>query len=435
MKQRFLTALLLAALYSTADAQVTPQSTAATHSDSCWYFTFDYDTPDVRRDEGILVVTHICTPDTCISSARRHIQGKKYARQYARQYGHRPELITEAEYCCTLSMPESAVTDTIWGVTYCEYTGKDGVRFECDTVAIGMPQAPPMSCHRVMARRTIADHIAKEHPYVKSIGNYTPVEESDNSSLVHIPTVVRYTTNSDRLNPAYLNNAENAKELMGIIESILADSTTSLQSIQFIGYTSPEESDNSGLGYSRAIALRNHIRSHHNIGDSIFELHDGGKNWERVYSDIASLDIDDSDSIIHILRNTPSGRKRTALLKNIDNGRLYSELEENAFMHHRGTCCSGIYYQNSPDSIVATLNTIVDELVNNPHPDYGYLLARLKEYKDDPRVLNLQGVIEYRRHHRHAAKKAFAKAAAMGDEQAAVNLLIIENNRKVEQDW
>ena len=220
MKQRFLTALLLAALYSTADAQVTPQSTAATHSDSCWYFTFDYDTPDVRRDEGILVVTHICTPDTCISSARRHIQGQKYARQYARQYGHRPELITEAEYCCTLSMPESAVTDTIWGVTYCEYTGKEGVRFECDTVAIGMPQAPPMSCHRVMARRTIADHIAKEHPYVKSIGSYAPIDDSGISSFGHIPAVVRYTTNSDRLNPAYLNNAENAEELMVEFETV-----------------------------------------------------------------------------------------------------------------------------------------------------------------------------------------------------------------------
>ena len=43
-----------------------------------------------------------------------------------------------------------------------------------------------------------------------------------------------------------------------------------------------------------------------------------------------------------------------------------------------------------------------------------------------------KGVIEYRRHHRHAAERAFAKAARMGDEQALTNLEIIENNRNRE---
>jgi hypothetical protein len=43
--------------------------------------------------------------------------------------------------------------------------------------------------------------------------------------------------------------------------------------------------------------------------------------------------------------------------------------------------------------------------------------------------MNLRGVIEYRRHHRHAAERAFAKAAEMGDEQAMVNLMIIGNER------
>lgn len=429
MKQRLFIALLLAFAYSSANSQVSPNGTATAHSDSCWYFTFDYDTPDVKRNEGVLIVTHICTPDTCISSAKRHVQGKRYAKKYTRKYGHIPELIEEDTYCCTLSMPETAVADTVWGVTYSEHIDKDGVIFECDTVAIYLPQAPPMSNHRVKPTRSIADHLAKDHPYVKSISSYVPITEENINSFSHIPAVVRYTTNSNRIDPEYLNNAENAEELMNIINSVLADSTTTLQSVQLIGYTSPEEAESGGLGHSRAVALRNHILSHHHVGDSLFEIYDGGKNWNRIYDDITELDIEDGDSIIHLLRSTPSGRKRTALLKSIDNGRLYSELEENAFMHHRGACCGGIYYQNSQDSIAVSLNKIVDELINNPNPDYSVLLARLKEYKDDPRVLNLQGVIEYRRHHRHAAEQAFAKAAAMGDEQAAVNLQIVENNK------
>ena len=51
----------------------------------------------------------------------------------------------------------------------------------------------------------------------------------------------------------------------------------------------------------------------------------------------------------------------------------------------------------------------------------------LKKYNNDARAINLQGVIDYRRHRRHAAQNAFAKAAAMGDEQAALNLMIINN--------
>ena len=76
------------------------------------------------------------------------------------------------------------------------------------------------------------------------------------------------------------------------------------------------------------------------------------------------------------------------------------------------------------------LNEIVDELANNPHPDYRKLINRLKHYGNDPRALNLQGVLEYRRHHRHAAEKAFTKAAEMGDEQAQTNLLIVEMNKR-----
>ena len=96
----------------------------------------------------------------------------------------------------------------------------------------------------------------------------------------------------------------------------------------------------------------------------------------------------------------------------------------------RIACCTGIYYNNKPDSTALALNEIVDELINNPNPDYRKMIDELKKYKDDPRVLNLQGVIDYRRHHRHAAERAFTKAAEMGDEQALVNLRIVESNRK-----
>ena len=162
-------------------------------------------------------------------------------------------------------MPENAINDTIYGITYCEYSNRYGTEFHCDTIAICMPECPPMSCHRISPNKTIADHIATEHPQVKSIKYYTPLTNESASEATVIPSIVRYSSNSSKLNPEYLNNAQSIDEIMSIIGEILADSTTSLQAVQIAGYTSPEgyEERNTQSGLNRAIALRDHIRKHH----------------------------------------------------------------------------------------------------------------------------------------------------------------------------
>ena len=431
MKPNILFFVLLMFACSTLHAQITPESCNVTHSDSCWHFTFDYDIPKVPSNEGMLVVTHLCTPDTCISSTTRHFQGKRYSRRYVKRYGNTPSLSSSGWEMCTLSLPENAVADTVYGITYCEYNDRKGCRQIYDTLSICMPTAPSLSCHRVEPMLSIADHIATEHPQVKSINSYVPLSNENAANMSTTPSIVRYATNSSKLNPEYLQNAQSIEELMNIINNVLADSTTTIEAVQFVGYTSPDgtETANGNLGYARAKALRDHTKSRHHLPDSIFEIADGGKNWEMIYNDIHSMKIADGDRLISMLQAEKSPQKREAMLKRYNGGTLYRELLERMFPAHRIACCTGIYYNNKPDSVAHALNSIVDELINNPHPDYKRMIEELKKHKDDPRVLNLQGVIEYRRHHRHAAERAFAKAAAMGDEQALTNLRIIENNR------
>ena len=412
-------------------AQIAPESYNATHSDSCWHFTFDYDIPRIPSNDGMLVVTHLCTPDTCISSTVRHFQGKRYSRRYIRKYGSLPELSQCGWEECTLSIPESAISDTLYGITYCEYNDSKGCRQTYDTVTVCMPAVPSMSCHRVEPMRSIADHIAMEHPYVMSISNYTPLSNGNTGTMSITPSVVRYVTNSSKLNPGYLQNAKSIEELMSIINDVLADSTTSIEAIQIVGYTSPDgmETASEGLGYARAKAMREHIKKRHHLPDSIFEFADGGKNWDMIYNDIRAMKVADGNGLISMLQAEKSPQKREAMLKKYDGGSVYRELLEKMFPAHRIACCTGIYYENKPDSIAQTLNGIIDELINNPHPDYRRLISELKKHDNDPRVLNLQGVLEYRRHHRHAAEQAFTKAAEMGDEQALTNLRIIEKNK------
>ena len=138
------------------------------------------------------------------------------------------------------------------------------------------------------------------------------------------------------------------------------------------------------------------------------------------------LDASDGDSLITALKNEPSPTKREMLLQNYKNGMIYNELAGASFAKQRGAAVNAIYYSNSPDSAAITINKVVDELINNPTPDYHALARQLKRYKNDARAINLQGVIDYRRHRRHAAEEAFRRAAGMGDKQAAANLMIVQ---------
>lgn len=429
MKRSFILCAL-SAISIAASAQFSPENYQAVHSDSCWHFTLDYASPKMPRNDGMLVITHLCTPDTCVSSATRHLQGKRYARKYAKRYGTHPIKPSQGNYSCTMSIPESVISDTVYAITYSEYDNGKETTYTCDTVAICMPQCPPMSCHRVRPQQSMADHIATAHPYVQSMLNYTPLTADNAADIPLTPSIVRYVTSSSKLNPQYLDNAQNIEELMGIIDDVLADSCTHIESVQIAGYTSPDDMGNrTRLGMARATAMRDHIRRHHNLPDSIFETAAAGCNWDIIYSNIKSIDHGNADSLITVLKQENDPKARESILKKYDNGTLYSRLSNTMFPHLRMACCTGIYYSQEPDSVTIALNKIVDELINNPTPDYGRLIAELKQYSNDPRVLNLQGVIDYRRHRRHAAERAFAQAASMGDPQAAVNLQIVENNR------
>ena len=430
MKRSLFIAILLTAI--TAKAQFSPEDYETTHSDSCWHFTFDYNTPKMPKDAGMIVITHLCTPDTCISSTTRHLQGKRYARRYIKRYGNRPELQTEGTNSYTLSIPEENISDTVYAITYSEYNNGKDVEFICDTLMICMPECPPMSCHRVKPRHEVSGQLAMKNPHVHSMRNYVPLTSGTAAEMPITPSIVRYVTNSSKLNPDYLDNASSIEEFMRIIDELLADSSTHIESVQIAGYTSPNSYNREQLGEARARAMRNHICMHKNLPDSVFEIAAGGTSWEMLYSSIREIEGESADTLIATLKKEDNTRKREDMLKRYKNGTLYSELATKTFPNMHMACCTGVYYSKQPDSTAIALNRIVDELINTPSPDYRRLIGELKQYNNDPRALNLQGVIDYRRHHRHAAEKAFTKAAALGDEQAAINLQIVTNNKKVE---
>ena len=428
MKQKLFFLLLATMLSAITKAQgISPESYNIRHSDSCWYVTMNYRIAQMPKNDELILITQICCPDTCINDTTRRFQGKKYAKRYVKEYGELPPLTPWGYNSFTMIIPEDMVSDTLIGVTYSEYTTPDGTTGALDTTEIILPIPAQLSCHPVHSRPTLSDIYAQSHPYVKNMSSYTALD----GETTHIPTNpinhVYFTMSGQHLDPAYQHNAATIDSLVAAISTLMGDKNAQVQSIQIVGYTSPDRGDEivPKLGYKRAVALRDKLQHRCNLPDSILEVADGGKHWHSIYSRLASMKSADSDSIASRLINEPNAKKRLAALRSYNNGKQYKQICNDSSHIYRGACCTRIYYHNLGDSSTHHLNSVVAELSSNPHPDYESLLTKLKEYKDDPRALNLIGVIEHRLHRRSAAAAAFRKAALMGDEQAATNIGIL----------
>lgn len=429
MKQKFTyfiaTLLLLSINTLQAQQAVKPMSYNVEHSDSCWYVTMNYRIDKMPKNDELLLISQICCPDTCINDSARRFQGKRYAKRYIKQYGRTPDVMPTGDNSFTMVIPEDMVTDTLIGVTYSEYTTPDGTIGALDTVEIILPVPAALSCRPVRRLQSTGDRMAQSHPFINNIRYYTTL----NGDSAHIPTNpvnhVHFALNSQHLDPTYLNNAAAIDSLVSAIISLTNSSDSQIESIHIVGYTSPDSRDETvpKLGYKRAGTLCNHLQQRCNLPDSIFEVADGGKHWHMIYSDLTHQDMEHSDSLVRLLQAEKNSKKRLALLRRFNSGRQYSALcNDSASSNYRGACCTRIYYHNLTDSSAHDLNNIVNELANNPHPDYDKLRHKLSAYSNDPRALNIKGVIEHRQHRRSAAAEAFRRAAELGDEQAAQNM-------------
>lgn len=404
---------------------IKPENYSVEHSDSCWYVTMNYYIDKMPKNDELILISQICCPDTCINDSIRRFQGKRYAKEYAKRYGNAPHLTSTGINSFTMAVPEDMVTDTLIGVTYSEYTTPLGTVGALDTVEIILPVPATLSCHPVRSRQTTGDRMAQNHPYINSMSRYTVL----NGDSVHIPTNpanhIHFAMNSMRLDPNYLNNASAIDSLVSAIINLTSGNDSQVESIQIVGYTSPDTKDEivPKLGYKRASTLCNHLQHRCNLPDSVFEAADGGKHWHMIYANLAQQDMQHSDSLLKMLQKEKNTKKRIELLRRFNNGKQYTALcSDSASPNLRGACCTRIYYHNLSDSSTYELNNIVAELANNPNPDYEELRRKLSAYSDDPRALNIKGVIDHKQHRRSAAAEAFRRAAMLGDEQAAKNI-------------
>ena len=420
-----LLALILA--YPASARVITPDGYTAIHKDSCWYITMSYYVDDIPANEQLTLTSSIYCPDTCVSDAPRIFQGKKFAKGA----GNSRQSVTPSRTGMQrykMAIPENVINDTLVAITTCTIESKQGTTTETDSMFIILPKTSPLSCHRVSDKESNADRMAYRHRCIYPMMLYQPLEANNIPPYSESEYSVNYRPAGHILENNYMQNSHIINNLADLIGSMVADSLAQIEVVQLVGYSSPEKSEkgNRELGTRRAVSLRDKLKYHCNLPDSVFEIIDGGRNWELIYESVGNSDIASGDSMVTILRAEKTPARRETLLSGFLGGEVLNMLRKNGTLDaQRQACCARIYYRNKPDSIAPELNKVVDELMTNESPDYDSLRNKLAMYADDARALNLMGVIDYREHRRNAAKKAFSTAALMGDEQAMTNLIII----------
>jgi hypothetical protein len=431
MKQKFLfLALLAVLLITTGRAQViVPDSYTAVHSDSCWYITMNYYVDEIPAKEQLLLTSTIYCPDTCVSDVTRCFRGNRFRPNGNAKVA---SLLSQpGMQRCRMVVPENMVADSLIAVTTCTIEKRDGTITENDSMYIYLPSVSPLSCHRVQNAETAADRVAYRHRCIYPMAYYQSLDANNIPSYRQSEYVVTYRPASHILENGYMGNSSVIDTLANLISSMVADSLAQIEVVQLVGYSSPENSERSSrdLGLRRARSLRDKLKYHCNLPDSVFEIIDGGRNWELIYESVGNGDVASGDTLVAVLRAEKAPARRETLLRGFMNGNVLRMLSDNALNAQRQACCARIYYRNNPDTVSPELNRVVNELMTNETPDYDSLRTELSKYSDDARAINLMGIIDYREHRRGAAKKAFSTAALMGDEQAMTNLLIITRDK------
>ena len=160
-----------------------------------------------------------------------------------------------------------------------------------------------------------------------------------------------FVVNQTDIRANYMNNPLELKRLTNFIAEIKSDKDVTIQSINVIGYASPEGSyqANKKLSEGRAKALMNYLQTNLNYPEKLFTTKFGGENWEGLQEKVSQSDIEDKDKILSILNRIYSTSEeinsfqKSQALKEINGGTTYRCLLKEYYPSLRKALCNVIF--------------------------------------------------------------------------------------------
>lgn len=193
---------------------------------------------------------------------------------------------------------------------------------------------------------------------------------------------IDFRVNSTSIDSTYMNNANRLDEILHHINQLHGDTLRNIVQIVFSGVASPEGNDqlNRRLATNRLLALEKYVRQHIEIPQGLVIRHNATYiPWKYLTNEIKALDMEYKKEILSILEspselvpyhNNSTIDSRIPALQKLDNGRVWSLLNQRFFPKMRNACFVLITLQDKPrQAPLAEARTILtDTDISMPIP-------------------------------------------------------------------
>lgn len=159
-----------------------------------------------------------------------------------------------------------------------------------------------------------------------------PVEEVKQRSETYV-SHINYEVNKYELLRNYKDNAKVLDEVDAVMHELMNNPDLTVTKFTVTGYASPEGNfeKNQTLSENRAKSFLNYLKEKYGYNVGAIAYEGRGEDWDGLYKIVETLDIEDRDFVLTIIKDTRDVAERKSKLQALSGGRTYKYLLANHY--------------------------------------------------------------------------------------------------------
>lgn len=221
---------------------------------------------------------------------------------------------------------------------------------------VSVPDVTPSATRPAVepAGTVSADEFSRNNPFLlrRGRGNYADAIAMIGRETEGGSGRIYFQVGRSDLDPSLMDNAQALRLVDEALRVVEQDPTVELSRIFIVGFASPEGRSelNMSLAQGRAESVRNYLIHRAGITDmSLFEIHNGGEDWNGLRRMVESSDVPWRDKVLYLIDSRTEGDELVkSKLKYFEKGVPYAYMRKNFFPPLRSSNYILIYYNSAP---------------------------------------------------------------------------------------
>ncbi|MFV0583376.1 MAG: hypothetical protein ACK5N4_15165 [Parabacteroides gordonii] len=211
------------------------------------------------------------------------------------------------------------------------------------------------------------------------------MEEIIRSEVRRLDTSLSFKSGSAELIASYGQNKKELTRLCDNLNTLLADRSITLQSVEVTGYSSPDGNTlkNEELATGRALRLCRYLGKETRLPEDLFVVRQSLEDWDGLKQAVADARKPYAVRVMAFLDSLSQPDARRRALCRLDKGKVWKDMENTLFAGLRRIQVDVVYEVTETGLVVSEENIAV-------HIDYAHLLT---VFQKEPKRLNLDELL------------------------------------------